>query len=197
MFRICATISGLRPSSNSSVHWRISTTGLKHAVVGDSASGLYWHYPCRCAWAGATVLDADASTVRWLYWGAGTCFQHLPSHTATQPLFRSLSSGQSDGGRSSVCRPHRDSLRQCRSSQSCPIATKSAMTGNIIFRSLRRSRALCATSHRLLNYRRLCCSCRQHCGVENVSRPIASWQKYSVWYQHMDKTPAQPPLPVQ
>lgn len=31
----------------------------------------------------------------------------------------------------------------------------------------------------LLNYRHPCCSCKQHCDVENVNRLIESWQKYS------------------
>lgn len=36
--------------------------------------------------------------------------QHVSGYIAAQPLFRTLSSGQPDGSRSSVCRPYRNRL---------------------------------------------------------------------------------------
>ncbi|SER72979.1 Transposase [Nitrosomonas sp. Nm51] len=71
---------------------------------------------CRALWpeirhpdyAGITLADAGA--VQWLYRSIGTGIQHVPGHTATQPVFRSLPSGQPDGIGTFVCQPCRSCI---------------------------------------------------------------------------------------
>jgi len=79
---------------------------------------------CRALWleiehpnyAGITIADALEQEqlylmpmpAPWLYRSIGAGIQHVSGYITAQPVFRSLSSGQSGSGRSSVCRPYRD-----------------------------------------------------------------------------------------